>query len=111
MQRPNKGNLVFDYLSVKIGKVMPCVSNKTILKISEDIIYVENLNFLKINGLNYSNTASTVIGEAGILKICDIVCRLLLFFYNAMAFPGVFSGVNNFFLSFNISLVFSLFYS
>lgn len=90
---------------------MPCVSNKTILKISEDIIYVENLNFLKINGLNYSNTASTVIGEARILKICDIVCKLLLFFYNAMAFPGVFSGVNNFFLSFNISLVFSLFYS
>lgn len=78
---------------------MPCVSNKTILKISEDIIYVENLNFLKINGLNYSNTASTVIGEARILKICDIVCRLLLFFfYNAMAFPGGFSGVNNFFL-------------
>lgn len=89
---------------------MPCVSNKTILKISEDIIYVENLNFLKINGLNYSNTASTVIGEARILKICDIVCKLL-FFYNAMAFPGGFSGVNNFFLSFNISLVFSLFYS
>lgn len=90
---------------------MPCVSNKTILKISKYIIYVENLNFLKINGLNYSNTASIVIGEARILKICDIVCKLLLFFYKAMAFPWGFSGVNNFFLSFNISLVFSLFYS
>lgn len=76
---------------------MPCVSNKTILKISEDIIYVENLNFLKINGLNYSNTASTVIGEARILKICDIVCRLLLFFYNAMAFPGFFRELTIFF--------------
>lgn len=70
---------------------MPCVSNITIFKISEDIIYVENLNFLKINGLNYSNTASTVIGEARILKICDIVCRLLLFFITMQwLFLGVF---------------------
>lgn len=51
-----------------------------IFKISEDIIYVENFNFLKINGLNYSNIVFIVIGEVRILKICDIVCKLLLFF-------------------------------
>lgn len=73
--------MVFDYFSVKIGKVMFCVSNKMILKISEDIIYVENFNFLKINGLNYSNIVFFVIGEVRILKICDIVCRLLLLFF------------------------------
>lgn len=70
---------------------MFCVSNKMILKISEDIIYVENFNFLKINGLNYSNIVFFVIGEVRILKICDIVCRLLLlFFYNVMVFFGGF---------------------
>lgn len=84
--------MVFDYFSVKIGKVMFCVSNKMILKISEDIIYVENFNFLKINGLNYSNIVFIVIGEVRILKICDIVCRLLLFFYNVMVFFGGFFG-------------------
>lgn len=76
---------------------MPCVSNKTILKISEDIINVENLNFLKINGLNYSNTASTVIGEARILIICDIVCRLLLFFTMQWLFLGFFRELTIFF--------------
>lgn len=102
--------MVFDYFSVKIGKVMFCVSNKMILKISKYIIYVENFNFLKINGLNYSNIVFIVIGEVRILKICDIVCKLLLFFYKVMVFFWGFLGVNNFFLSFNIFLVFFLFY-
>lgn len=110
-QRPKKSNLVFHYFSVKIGKIMPCVSNKTIWKISEHIINVENLHFLKMNGLNYTNTASTVICEARIFKIYDIVCKFWGFFvFFFIQYNGFFCFVREltiFFLVF-IFLWFSL---